>query len=60
VVHAVTYLIEQEDIPGCHEAHAKLHASPLAIRDGVHVPVEVHIENIEETITALLVAISTY
>jgi hypothetical protein len=58
--HVVTYLIQQKNIPWCHKAHAQLHASPLAIRDGVHVPVEVHIEDIEQMITALLVAISTY
>jgi hypothetical protein len=54
------YLIEQEDIPRLHETHAQLHAPPLTVRDGVHVPVEVHIENIKQTITAFLVAIPTY
>jgi hypothetical protein len=37
-----------------------LYPPPLTVRDGVHVPVEVHIENIKQTITALLVAIPTY
>jgi hypothetical protein len=59
--HAIIpYLVEQKDIPRLHEAHAQLHSPPLTIRDSVHVPVEVHVEYIKQTITTLLVAIPAY
>ena len=37
-------LVEEQNVPGGHEAHAELNATSLAIRDVVHVPVKIYVE----------------
>ena len=37
-------LVKKQNVPRGHKAHAELNATSLAIRDVVHVPVEIYVE----------------
>lgn len=54
---ALTYFIEQEDVPRSHQTHDELNASSLAIGDLVHMPVQVDIENLKEPVASPLVPV---
>jgi hypothetical protein len=43
-----------------HEAHAQLYPAPLPVGDSMHVPVEVHVEYIQQSITPFFVAITPH
>ena len=45
-------LVEQEDGPGPDEAHGELDAAALAVRDGVHAPAQVDVEDADELVAA--------
>ena len=55
---AWAHFIEQEDVPRGHQTHDELDASPLAIGDLVHMPVQVDVEDAEEPIAPLLVSVA--
>jgi hypothetical protein len=50
------HLIEQEELPGRHEALDDLDASAFAVADLVHPPGEVDVEDVEQAIATLLVS----
>jgi len=37
-------LVKEQNVPRVHEAHAELNPTSLAIRNVVHVPVEIYVE----------------
>jgi len=37
-------LVKEQNVPRGHQAHAELNATSLAIRNVVHVPVEIYVE----------------
>lgn len=63
------HFVEEEHVPLRHEAHAELDAAALTVGDlplaagvvpeahGVHVPVEVYIQDLEETVPARAVPV---
>ena len=46
-------LVEQENFEGFEERHQNLHAAPLPIRDHVHSPLEVNVEDMEQPLQPL-------
>ena len=48
-------LVEQEDGPRAYEAHGELDAAALAVRDGVHSPAQVDVEDADELVAAVRV-----
>jgi hypothetical protein len=52
-----THFIEQEDVPRSHQTHDELNTSSFTIRDLVHMPVQVDIEDMKEPIASLLVPV---
>ena len=53
-------LIEQKHVPIAHQTHAQLHPAALAVRNLVHMPVEVDVEDIQEPVPPLLVPVSSH
>lgn len=52
------HLVEKEHVPRRHESTDDLDAPAFTVRDFVHVPLEIDVENIEEAIPSLLVAVT--
>jgi hypothetical protein len=58
-VKIYSHFIEKEYIPRTHETHTKLDTPSLAIRDRMHMPIKVDIEDIKKSITTLLMPVAT-
>lgn len=51
--------VKKKNIPRDHKTHAELDAASLAIRDVVHMPVEINIEQVEQKVPSFFVSITT-
>lgn len=51
--------VEKENVPREHETHAELNTASLAVRNVVHVPVEIDIEQVKQQIPPFFVPIAT-
>ena len=54
------YLVQKEDVPVPHQSHAQLHTPALAVRNLVHMPVEVDIEDVQQAVAPFLVPIPAH
>jgi len=52
--------VKKQDVPRSHKAHAELNATSLAIRNVVHVPVEIDVKQIKQEIPSFFVSITTH
>jgi hypothetical protein len=51
-------LVEQQNRPRPQQAHGELHPPPLAVRDGMHAPAQVDVEDLDEVVAALRVVVA--
>jgi len=52
-------LVKEQNVPSGHKPHAELNATSLAIRNVVHVPVEINVKQIKQEIPSFFVSITT-
>lgn len=50
--------IKQKHLPGPEQAHGQLHATALSIRDGMHAPVQVNVQDLDQFVPAFGVGVA--
>ena len=51
-------LIQQQHLPGPNQTHRQLHTTSLTVRHGMHAPVEIDVENVDQFIPAVGISVS--